>query len=233
MNYTSESASDRLLVKKDNLARCAWCGTPESPKWVTNEKGEMFCSSECQSAKHSTRAMDVGILVACCGGIIVLIPIITFLVFPDPFGRPISSGEFSSIGGWIITGIFLFISGVGGMVAGYEGKKYRDRKDKYRDVTLLQCEYCAQTNPPNVVRCKYCGASLTKAPFKFETTPPWIRQQMHLGRFKCPFCGSIYSYNFSSLVNNSTVKCQNCGKPFVPPFPHNQWQESSVESSLC
>jgi predicted Zn finger-like uncharacterized protein len=232
VHYTSEFDSDRLFVKKDNLARCAWCGTPESPKWVVNQKGEMFCSSECQSAKDSSRAIDIGFLTAFCGGIIILIPIIAILLSPVPYSQPITSNQFGSIAGWIISGFLFLIVGVAGMIAGYEGKKYRDRKGKYNDVTLLQCEYCNQTNPPNMVRCQYCGASLTKAPFRYETTPPWIRKEMYLGRFRCPHCSSTYSYDASKLENDGSVRCQNCGKPFAPPFPHDQWQESSVESSL-
>jgi predicted Zn finger-like uncharacterized protein len=232
VDFMSEPSSDRLLVKKDNLARCAWCGTPESPKWVTTQKGEMFCSSECQLAKHSSRAIDGGFITACCGGIIMLIPIIAILRFPVPYGQPISSNQFGTAAIWIVSGLLFFITGVGGMIAGAEGKKYRNRKDKYRDVTLLQCEYCTQTNPPNVVRCQYCGASLTKAPFRYETTPPWIRNEMHLGRFRCPHCSSTYSYNVSKIENDGSIKCQNCGKPFAPPVPYAQWHESEVESSL-
>jgi len=222
----SEPDSDRLLVMKDNLARCAWCGTPESPKWLTSEKNEIFCSSECQAAKYAYKAINGGFLSAFCGAIIILIPIIAFLRYPIP------SGQAGSIGGWIITGFLLFIAGVGAMLGGHEGKNYQNRKNKYRDVTLLQCEYCTQTNPPNVMRCQYCGASLTKAPFKYETTPPWIRKQMYLGRFKCPHCSATYSYDVAKLENDGRIKCQNCLKPFTPPIPIAQWQEPTTESQL-
>jgi predicted Zn finger-like uncharacterized protein len=215
---TSEPDSDRLLVMKDNLARCALCGTPESPTWVLNEKGEMFCSSECQSAKSSSKTINRGFLSACFGGIIIFIPIIAIFVFPVPSSQILSSGQFGSVAVWIIFGLLFLINGVGAMIGGYESKKYRDRKDKYHDATLLQCDYCTQTNPPNVMRCQYCGASLTKAPFKYETTPPWIRKQMHLGRFKCPHCSATYSYDVAKLDNDGTIKCQNCMKPFTPPF---------------
>jgi hypothetical protein len=224
--------SDRLFVKKDNLARCAWCGTPESPNWIVNQRGEMFCSSECQSARDSSREINRGFLSACFGGIIVLVPIIAMLRSSIPFGPPIPTGQFESVAIWMMFGFLFLIAGVGGMIAGYEGKKYRDRKDKYNDVTLLQCEYCSQTNSPNRVRCQYCGASLTKAPFRYETTPPWIRKEMHLGRFRCPYCSSIYSYSVSNFENDGSVRCQNCGKPFVPQFPYGQLQKSSAESSL-
>ncbi len=226
VDLMSKPESDRLLVKKENLARCAWCGTPESPKWVTTEKGEMFCSSECMAARYSLRSIDVGFLSACCGGLLMLGTIISLILFPQ------ASGQFVGALEWNIMSFLLFISGIGMMIAGAEGKKYHNRKDKYRDVTLLQCEYCTQVNPPNIVRCQYCGASLTKAPFRYETTPPWIRKEMYLGRFKCPRCSSTYSYNVSKIENNGSIKCQNCGKPFTPPFLHAQEHESAVEPSL-
>ncbi|MFW9961153.1 MAG: MJ0042-type zinc finger domain-containing protein [Candidatus Thorarchaeota archaeon] len=228
----SESVSDRLLVNKQNLARCAWCGTPESPKWMTSEKGEIFCSSECELAKHSSRSFNGGFLLAVSSCIIILIPIIAMLRFPVPSGQIIPSSQFGSVAGWILSGFLLLITGIGAMIRGYEGQKYRDRKDKYRNVTLLECEYCAQTNPPNVVRCQYCGASLTKAPFKYETTPPWIRQEMYLGRFRCPHCSSTYSYNVSKIEKDGSIKCQNCGKPFTPPLTHAQWHEPTAKPSI-
>jgi len=133
---------------------------------------------------------------------------------------------------WMMYSLFLLVIGIGFMVAGYEGNKYRDRKDKYRDVTLLQCEYCNQVNPPSVVRCQYCGASLTKAPFRYETTPPWIRKDMYLGRFKCPHCHSTYSYNVSKIEDDGMISCQNCGKSFPSPVSIFQKDESTIESSL-
>lgn len=231
VNHLSEPDSDRLLLKKDNLARCAWCGTPESPQWVNSPKGEMFCSSECESAKYSSRSFDGGFLTAILGCIIILIPIISILRFPVPPG-PNSSSAFGSVVVWIISGFLFLMTGIGGIIRGYEGQKYRDRKDKYRDVTLLQCEYCTQTNPPNVLRCQYCGASLTKAPFRYETTPPWVRKQTPLGRFRCPYCKATYSYDASKLVKDDTVKCQNCNRPFTTPFPITQSQELAEEASL-
>ena len=88
----------------------------------------------------------------------------------------------------------------------------------YHNVTLLQCEYCNMTNPPNVRRCQYCGASLTKAPFSYETTPPWIRKKERLGRFRCPHCNATYSYDAANFENDDKIKCQNCMKLFLLRF---------------
>jgi predicted Zn finger-like uncharacterized protein len=222
--------SDRLLVRKENLARCAWCGTPESPKWVTTQRNEIFCSPECQAAKYSSRRFNFGFLSACCGGIAFFYPIIMTLRFQQAFYLPEAAGDL------FVLAFAFFILGICMMITGSLGSKYLDRKDKYRDVTLLQCEYCMQANPPSFTRCRYCGAPLTRAPFTYETMPPWIREQLidqrPLGRFICPHCNAIYSYDASKVESDGRIRCQNCLRPFLSPYPIPQQQEPTTESYL-
>lgn len=225
----SEPDSDRILVKKDNLARCAWCGTPESDEWITTQRNEIFCSSECQSAKYAyipdNRDRLITYLFASLGVGTLLAPILYNYLNPSFYGDP------KIIADMFAFGIMCLIVSAAPMLCIGEGAAYQDRKDKYRDISLLVCEYCTQTNPPNVTRCRYCGASLTKAPFSYVTTPPWI-QKKRLNRLRCPRCASVYSYNSSSLRSDGTVKCQNCNEPFVPSRPLAQTYESDSARSL-
>ena len=119
----SELDSDRLFVKKDNLARCAWCGTPESDSWVTTQKNEIFCSSECEEGKHASKRFNYGFYTACIGSIWLLGQTFMMLRFPSP---PLSS---SFVFEWMISAFLFFMSGIVMMIAGYEGNKYRNRKD--------------------------------------------------------------------------------------------------------
>jgi len=211
-------------VKKDNLARCAWCGTPESDEWITRGRNEIFCSSECQAAKYSTGANLAGYVFTCLGGGILVLFFFASLA-PNILGDPRAVAEV------VVYGLFFLIVGVGTVIGANRGKKYQDRKDKYRDVTLLVCEYCTQANPPSITRCRHCGASLTKAVFSYETTPPWI-QKRRLNRFRCPRCNAVYSYNLLNLQSGGTVKCQNCDRPFVLSRPLVLVDDSIAARSL-
>ncbi|RDE14582.1 MAG: hypothetical protein C4K48_05920 [Candidatus Thorarchaeota archaeon] len=225
----SEPDYDRILVKKDNLARCAWCGTPESDEWITTERNEIFCSSECQAAMYSVGAVGstgAGFACSCLGGIMLLA-----LVFSASLNPGMSSMR-NVAADLLVIGILFLLTGGLIMFGGNEGKNYQDRKDKYRNVSLLVCEYCTQTNPPSVTRCTYCGASLTRAMFSYETTPPWI-QKRRVNRFRCPRCKAVYSYDPSSLQRDGTVKCQNCDMPFVPSRPLTPTDESNTAYSPC
>jgi predicted Zn finger-like uncharacterized protein len=208
----SKPESDRMLVEKGSIARCTWCGSPENDGWIFSISGEPFCSSECKRAASIRTDGEQGAAFIAPGLFFFLLSVrlvdlleTTTMVLIPFLG--------------LLCGLPIFVCGSQTIFSTREAMKYYNRKNKYRDVTLLQCEYSTQANPPNVVRCQYCGASLTKAPFKYETTPPWIRAQMHLGRFKCPHCGATYSYDVAKLENDGIIKCQNCNRSFIVPFP--------------
>jgi hypothetical protein len=201
----SEDNSDRIIVAKDNLARCQWCGTPESPHWINSEKGNIYCTHECLLAAESSSNRGRGFVIFSCG-LILCLPFILFLLLPPYF--PGSSPEL------LIYGLIFVIGGAATLVQGREGSKYKDRKDKYRGVSPVICQYCSHQNSPNLVRCQNCSAPLTGAPFSRETIPPWIKKRGPSGVFKCPHCSAIYSYRLAPISQEGLVSCQNCTKPF-------------------
>jgi predicted Zn finger-like uncharacterized protein len=222
--------SDRLLVAKKNIARCAWCGTPESNNWVTTQYDGIFCSPECRAARYSTRSIIGGIIFSCIGLLFVVMPLLALV------RNPVPDYQSGSIVGFMFSGVLLGLCGIWMMAAGGLSRKYLVRKGQYSDIALLECEYCLQANPPSNTRCQYCGAPLTRAPFAYDTMPPWIQGQMmneeHLARFRCPRCNAIYSYDVSKVESDGSVRCQNCLKPFVPPYPIPDRRESEIESHL-
>jgi predicted Zn finger-like uncharacterized protein len=209
--------SDRLLVAKNNIARCAWCGTPESLKWVTTQRNEIFCSPECRAARYSARSIIGGVVFSFIGLLIAVMPLLA------PVSDSIPEYQLGLIYEFLFSGVLLGLGVIWMMAAGGLARKYLARRGQYNDIALLECEYCLQANPPSNTRCQYCGAPLTRAPFSYETMPPWIRSQMmnqeHLARFRCPKCNAVYSYDVSKVESDGRIRCQNCFNPFMPPYP--------------
>ena len=202
----SQDNSDRIIVRKDDLARCRWCGTPESPFWTITRDEQIFCSHECELAASSTSKRLGGIGMLCCGSLF-LIPLVYFMIFfpidsLDPmifivcFVLPILS-----------CGIFQYLEGT-------EGLKYKDREGRYRGVSPIVCTYCSHQNPPNVMACQNCGAQLTKAPFAEDSIPPWLRTTS--GVVKCSYCAAFQSYRQVQGLPECLVFCQNCNRLFRP-----------------
>ncbi|TET11147.1 MAG: hypothetical protein E3J86_03670 [Candidatus Thorarchaeota archaeon] len=206
----SEDSSDRIVVAKDNLARCQWCGTPESPHWINSEKGKIYCTHECKLAAESSSNRGKGFVSICCG-LILCFPFLLFLLYPPYF---IGAGL-----ELVIYGPILVMIGAFAIAQGREGSKYKDRKDKYRGVSPVICQYCSHQNSPNFVRCQNCSAPLTGASFSRETIPPWLKKRSPRGVSKCPHCSALYSYRQSLVTEDGMVTCQNCMKPFRTSKP--------------
>jgi uncharacterized Zn-finger protein len=195
----------RILVRSDGLARCSWCGTPESHEWVTAATGKIYCSKECLGADESVREKRYG-YVQLCIGLTVSVPLIAAMVVYPPFGW---------LSPFLLYGALLTILGLGRLENAREGRKYLDREGKHADVAPLECPYCNQLNPPNAVRCLQCDAPLAQAPFSAKTAPPWIHRTTRPNRVRCPHCSAMYSY-VNGVDSTGHLVCQNCGKRFVP-----------------
>lgn len=200
---------DRIVVSTDRIARCKWCGTPESNKWVFSEKGDIYCTTECMLAGNVGKTKLYAYATLFCS-FLIIIPY--FLVF--------ISGSFGVY--WfgfelLIYGICFFIIGIARLATMNEGKKYQDRKGKYSGTPPFECEYCNHPNPPNAARCLNCDATLSRAPFASESIPPWIHKQKKAKGVKCPHCNAVYSYLPSMILDDGQVVCQNCNQQFSVP----------------
>ncbi|MFW9926995.1 MAG: hypothetical protein ACFFDM_09525 [Candidatus Thorarchaeota archaeon] len=205
----SEDNSDRVIVSQGNLARCKWCGTPESPYWTITKTEELFCSYECMLASVSLSRRVAGILIILMGFFFFL-PFILFMI-QTPF--PINSGGLIPIS---FLGIIFMFVGAFFFAEGKEGLLYKDRKGKYRGVSPIECTYCSHQNSPQYMTCQNCGAPLSGAPFTRVTTPPWFHIGFSKGVYKCPHCTAIYSYRQAPRSQDGLVTCQNCLRPFLP-----------------
>lgn len=206
----SAGKSDRIIVAKDNLARCQWCGTPESPFWKITQTEKIFCTHECMLASQATNRRLGGIVTIFCGLIFVVPYIYLIIRFPSyrvEFGGAITLVGFSMI--FLLCGLFTYSEGK-------EGQKYKERKDKYRGVSPVVCSYCSHQNSPYIQACQNCGATLADGQFARESTPPWFKQGAASGVYKCPHCRAIYSYRQAPISNEGYVTCQNCVRPFLP-----------------
>jgi len=204
-----EHNSDRIIVAKDRLARCQWCGSPESPIWTISRDEQLFCSRECELAASSTTKRLGGIGTTCCGSLF-LIPMIFFMFFqPGNILGPIML--------FVTLGVPLLLMGLYSYFEGTEGQKYRDREGRYLGVSPIVCTYCTHQNPPSVMACQNCGSTLAEAPFTQDSTPPWFLQGKARGIYRCPRCGAVYSYRQAPISTDGEVTCQNCLKSFYRP----------------
>ncbi|MHA1935809.1 MAG: hypothetical protein ACW97A_11045 [Candidatus Thorarchaeota archaeon] len=177
------------------MARCKWCGTPHSPNWITNQKGDIYCSDGCQKGATVLQNKRVSFCLIVFGSLMMLIPNFELIIY----------------------GAITLLMGIGAFVSGMEGRKYQDRKDKYKDLQLLVCEYCTQVNPPNVLRCQNCGASIESAEFLGDILPDWFPPTGPFLGFrivKCPKCAAVYSYDGTKVDDKGMIVCQNCAKSF-------------------
>jgi len=203
--------SERIIVRKDKLARCNWCGSPESNKWIPSEEGRLFCTEECMTAATMDRKKQSAAFNLFCGVILIFGPIIFLMGFG--FSLAAISGMFELF----FYGICLICVGVGIYLSANEGEKYIDRKDRYTGVPPLVCEYCNHPNPPRVTRCLNCDATLSQAPFADDALPPWIHKHAKISGVKCPYCSAIYSYLPAMISDDYDVHCQNCTRQFHLP----------------
>ena len=115
----TKDKSERLLVRSEYLNRCKWCGTIHSPEWIGTQTGIMFCSRECQSATNATTWQAIGVCITVFGSIMLLL---------------FDLGGIAAFG----YGVLFVIAGFCFIAIGIEGRRYKDRKDKYRNTQLLQ-----------------------------------------------------------------------------------------------
>ncbi|MHA1634821.1 MAG: hypothetical protein ACTSW8_05785 [Candidatus Thorarchaeota archaeon] len=197
---------DRIVVRKEKLVRCLWCGSPQSNDWVVSEKGEIFCTRECKLAANVRKTWQTSIAMLSCS-VMIIIPITFILVFINiriaPMAFPI-----------LLYAFLMLFASIAGFVYSYEGRKYQDRKGKYPGTPPIECEYCRHSNPPSVTRCLNCDATLTRAPFVSEEIPPWIHKQKRVSGVKCPHCNAVYAYLPSMISDEGNVACQNCNQQF-------------------
>ncbi len=210
--------SDRIIVRKDKLARCGWCGSPESNKWIPSEDGRLFCTEECMTAATMGRKKQSSVFYICCGSCLLFGPLFFLLASGGAFIGP-------GIMEFLFYGISLLAIGIGIYFSANEGKKYQDRKDKYRGIPPLVCDYCMHPNTPSATRCMNCDAPLSRAPFADDAFPPWIHKHAKISGVKCPNCGAIYSYLPSMISDDNDVNCQNCNRQFHLPVK-NQSSDS-------
>lgn len=201
----SDEYSDRVMVSQDNLARCKWCGTPESPLWTVSKSENLYCTPECMHADEASikRLSGIGFMLF---GLILTIPYIL-----STFLYPASAGEGSFLG---VSGMASFAIGIAQYAESRKGQKYKDRKDRYRGVFPIICSYCSHQNSPHFTACQNCGAPLTKAPFAEESIPPWLRTTS--GVVRCPYCAAFQSYRQVQGMQERLVFCQNCSRLFRP-----------------
>ena len=137
------------MKKSGQLARCKWCGSYHSPSWKTAENGVLFCSEECQMAHNSKANTRMGICFT------VLIPIISLGII-QVGDRP----------DFIIWGSIGFVFGLYMLDRGRRGSQYKYRRDIYKETQPLPCQHCTHINPPDVLLCQKCGASLRDSEFE-------------------------------------------------------------------
>ncbi|MHA3963233.1 MAG: hypothetical protein AM325_006800 [Candidatus Thorarchaeota archaeon SMTZ1-45] len=184
---------DRVLVRSDFLARCKWCGTPHSPDWVKSEYGDLYCSRECQSAAGAGWRRQGGALGTLIGAVLLLLP------------NPAS----------ILIGLNLLPVSLCILIQGVLGRRYVNRKDRYRNAELLVCEYCNHINTPGVVVCDNCGATLTGADFSSDSWPEWfvLPPKVNSSRRRkygtCGNCGR--PFNYPALSADGKDRCPKCG----------------------
>ena len=196
--------SDRIVVSTDKLARCQWCGSPQSNEWVYSEKGGIFCSYECEIAAGARKAWITS-LILLIGSILIVIPYVVTLSLGNIM-MPLGGFEL------FFWGIMMLFASIAGFVFSFEGSKYRDRKGKYFGTSPIECEYCRHSNPPSATRCLNCDATLTNAPFTSEEIPPWIQKHKRVTGVKCPHCNAVYSYLPPMISVEGSAACQNCNR---------------------
>ncbi|MFW9817232.1 MAG: hypothetical protein ACFFEW_14985, partial [Candidatus Thorarchaeota archaeon] len=206
---------DKVVVEKDSITRCGWCGTFYSPQWLQPGFGPKYCSIECMNAARSSKS-ETEIFLA-KGFIILSFASMLFcatllLIAPAHF----SPLYFEILAYGLISSVCCLCGGVGTRISNKMSQQYLYRKDMYRDShhVLIECEFCSHLNPPDVLDCQHCDASLRDATLVQGEIPEWFRQDETLSRNrkKCTHCGAIYRYDRPR--EDGTVVCQNCGKPF-------------------
>ncbi|MFX1483870.1 MAG: hypothetical protein ACFFCP_11865 [Promethearchaeota archaeon] len=202
----SDERFDRVIVSQDDLARCKWCGTPESPQWTISKNEQLYCTPECMYADEASFRRLIGIGGILCG-LILIIPFILLSVFVSP---AFAGGGAS----FMLSGIFLLAISIGEYALSRKGQKYKDRKDRYRGVSPIICSYCSHQNSPHFTACQNCGAPLTEASFAEESIPPWLHTTR--GVVRCPYCAAFHRYRQVQGVEERLVFCQNCSRLFRP-----------------
>ena len=147
----SEENSEKIIVRKDTIVRCGWCGTPESTEWLAAESGEKYCSPGCLAAATESRTYKSGIVSISCSLIIIIPLIVLSFVYPN--------GTFSSVSmSVVIYAFILLLMGLGALMVSRDSRKYCFRKGMYGNISTsaFECQYCDYLNPPNVSQSAKC-----------------------------------------------------------------------------
>ena len=159
-----------IILDATKAKRCDWCGSPQSRRWSTNEKGT-FCSSECIKAANSEERWTTALAAGCSASFFVLAWI--WLLVARPWVP--SSFFFLLLG---LTLFFVVPLSVKSIIQ-YNDHRFALEvpKGSRRDIgvsefSLLQrvsapveCPNCdanldlSEIKENMVYHCKYCGAS--------------------------------------------------------------------------
>ena len=197
---------DRIVVRKDTIARCTWCGSPESNKWISTPDEGIYCTTECLEAATMGKRKIAAEVSICCG----VAPILIFAIAIVTSNYTLAAGASALF----TVGFATLICGLVLYFGANEGKKYQNRKGKYSGISPIECEYCMHSNPPSATRCLNCDATLSRAPFLSDAVPPWIHKYKKTKGMRCPHCNAIYSYTGSQISDDGYAACQNCNQQF-------------------
>lgn len=202
---------DKVIVEKDSIPHCGWCGTWYSPDWIQLvPDGPRFCTNECMAA--SRVGMFQNDLIQSRGFLyctFILAIICGTLLVAYPAAAPIWFGM-------LFVSICCFCTGAGISKTNKAAREYLYRKDMYREShqVLLECVFCSHLNPPNILDCQHCDGSLRDSRTTQGEIPEWLMTEAILSqnREKCPHCDAVYGYD--NTLEDGTVICQNCRQPF-------------------
>ncbi len=200
---------DRVLVPKDSLTRCGWCGSYYSPDWIQIiPSGPKYCSHECLAASR-IRVLENDLIQskASLWFFASLFVIFTLLLVSFPQALEV----------WltgILASLLCFCMGFGLAKSNREARKYLYRKDMYCESypILIECGFCSHLNPPDALDCQHCDASLRDSQSVEGQIPDWFGSEELKTQKKCPHCDAVYVYDFTE--DKKTLLCQNCGKQF-------------------
>ena len=140
-----------IAVDKDEVLRCSWCGTTESPHWIHGKERGVYCSSLCKTA-DSLECNGI------CGFILVIAILSGYIPAVGVSNNPIVLLPAILFGILLITIIGKFFT-----INKARSKVPRNSRlhNELFDDRYLRCENCGA--PLDVldgavsVKCTYCG----------------------------------------------------------------------------
>jgi LSD1 subclass zinc finger protein len=140
-----------IAVDKDEVLRCAWCGTTESAHWIRGKQRGVYCSSTCETADRS-------ICNSICGLFLLIAVLSGYLSSVGVSDNPITLFPIVLFGFLSLLIIWQYF-----IVSKARSKVPRDSRlhDELFDERYLRCENCGA--PLDIldgavsVKCTYCG----------------------------------------------------------------------------